>query len=121
VVAVDGYRRKEAITAARQGLNVLRLFGIVCKRRADLIDAEIDATLEVYECVVTPEALPDFLACHGSSRVFCKQAEHFERLRMYLERDSGLAQLTVNSVQFKRSETNHRGSSSRRSHDSTEM
>ncbi len=48
-------------------LNIPRLFGIISERRANLVDAEIDAALEVYEGVVTPEAKLDFFPRHDLS------------------------------------------------------
>src|SRR6516164_8995737 len=58
---VDGYRGDESIAASRESLNVPRLLGVIAERGANLIHAEIDATLKVHGCVVSPEATLDFV------------------------------------------------------------
>jgi hypothetical protein len=71
--------------------------------------AEVDASLEVHKRVIAPEAALNLFSGHDLSGPFCKQQEDAEGLGMYLERESGFAQLTACGAQFECAETYHRG------------
>jgi len=73
-------RGEKAVTMPRDGLKVERIVGVVAQGCSDLLDALIDALLEVNESVVSPELLLNFVACHQLAGVGGEQRQEFERL-----------------------------------------
>jgi len=71
---------EKAVTMPRDGLKVERIVGVVAQGCPDLLDALIDALLEVNESVVSPELLLNFVARHQLAGVAGEQCEEFEGL-----------------------------------------
>jgi len=78
-------RRDEAIAALGQRFDVVRRFGLIAQRRADLLDAEVQALLKIYECLATPDLLLDFFSGDQLARMAGQQAEDLERLRLQFD------------------------------------
>src|SRR6516164_2121446 len=88
------YRSDETVPSPRERLDVPRLFCVVPERCANLVDAKIDAPLEIDEGVVAPETLTNFFAGYDVTRAFCKQEQNSRRLQAQLDRHSRFAQFT---------------------------
>src|ERR1700752_3623131 len=74
-------RRDESVSAARQGLDVGGLPGIVAQGRAGLEHAEVEAALEVDEGLVTPHDLPQLFAGDQLAGTGGQRRQEAERLR----------------------------------------
>jgi hypothetical protein len=106
----------ETVTSPRERLDIPRFFCVIPERRADLIDAKVDASLEIHKGVIAPQAPADLLAGNNLSGAFRKDEQNLNRLRAELDRNSSLAQFTTGRVQFKRAEAEPRNEPDWRSH-----
>src|SRR5439155_18557158 len=55
------HRGNEAVAAPGAGLDVARRFGMIVERGTDLLDAGVQAVLEVNEGFLAPNLLPELL------------------------------------------------------------
>ena len=77
------------------------MLGIVIQRSPDLIDAEIDAPVEIHKCLVAPEGLPDFLARDYLARALRQQDQKLEMLGLEFHQGTSLAQYAIRKIDFK--------------------
>src|ERR1700735_4720705 len=78
---------KEAVSAARDGFDEARIFGIVREGVAELADGSIQAGFEVNEGVARPKASPQFLTSRDLAGLLGQGRKHLKRL--FLQTNSG--------------------------------
>ncbi len=76
-----------------QGFDVERTVGVVAQHLADLLDALVDAVLEIDVGLLAPELGLDFLAGNDLPGVGGEQDEELKRLRREFDDGAGFAQL----------------------------
>src|SRR5579859_7320730 len=79
----------------------------VSQRGANLVDREIDASLEIDEGIGSPDVLMNFIPRDDLPRSLGKHQQHGELLRLELYRDGTLPQFAVDRINFKRAEANY--------------
>jgi hypothetical protein len=99
-------RRDEAVTAPRNRLDVSRTIRIVPESRPDLVDAEINAAIEVNKRVVSPDTLLNLRTADDFSRPLREHMQDNELLWLEFEKDTALSQLLRIWIQFEGSEVN---------------
>jgi hypothetical protein len=96
----------EAVAATDNGLQALRVVGVVGEGAADLADGGIDALFDVDEYIFTPELGGDLLARYQLAAVFDQQHEQLQRQTFQANRDATAAQLKATVIQLKIFEAN---------------
>ena len=97
-------RDQEAVAAARESLDVARLFRVVRERDANLVDREIDAMFKIDEGGIGPEMEPNFFARNDRAGAFGEKLKQAEGLRLQSDESAIFAKLTGRWVEFKRTE-----------------
>jgi hypothetical protein len=118
-VICEADRSDEAIAAPVEGFNVPGALRVISQHGANLLNAKVNAALEVYSGVFTPKAKLNFFPADDLATAFGEQEERSKRLRMQFQGDSGFAQFAVRGVQFKTAETDDRGVPDRSRHKKT--
>src|ERR1039458_5047211 len=90
--------RDEAIASAGDGLNMPGIGGGVAEGFAKFVDGCIQPVIEIHERVLVPQPLPHLFARHQLGWPFQKHHQHLEGLRVELEADTLLAQLSYGLV-----------------------
>ena len=67
---------------ARDGLDKARFLGVIAQCRANLIDGEIDAALEINKGVRIPDMFANLVARHHLSSVFHEHEKDREMLTL---------------------------------------
>ncbi len=83
----------EAITEARQGLDVLRVFGAIVQGQADLPDAEVKTLLEVDERIIAPDGQADLFARHQGTAMIEQKRKNARWLLLNFGQHAVLAEL----------------------------
>lgn len=93
-------RRYEAITAARKGLDVAWLLGIIAQGCPKPLDAEVQTLFEIDEGIATPQFLLDFIARDQITGATGEQGQDLEGLRWNRNRLAILAQFASLQVRL---------------------
>lgn len=103
--AVRGLDRSEkAVAATGKSLDVAGLVGVVGERRANLVDREIDAVLEIHEGGTRPKMEADFLARNNGARALGEKLEQAKRLRLQADEGAVFAKLAGRRIKLKGTE-----------------
>jgi hypothetical protein len=80
---------------------------VVAQRGPDLLDAEVQALVEVDVGVAAPDLLAQLFARDQLARARGQQRQHLERLLLDLDRQAALAQLARAQVKLELTEAEH--------------
>ncbi len=97
-------RGDEAVSVARNSLDVSRTFGGVTERPADFAHGRVQAVLEVYERVAGPDGLAQILAADQMIRSLDQSPKDLKGLVLDRNAGSVLSQLAANGIELERSE-----------------
>jgi hypothetical protein len=100
--------RDEAVTQAREGLNVQRAFGFIVQSEAYLTDAEVQPLLEVNKGILAPDGKSNFFARHQSAPMIQQKRKNSRRLLLNTGQHAVLTQLKRLLVELKFPESNDR-------------
>ena len=85
-------------------MNEFGLIGVIAKRRANLLNAEVQALLKIDKRLRTPKGFPDFFASDQLAAPAGEENQELRRLRRQLDRPSTLPQLPAAWIELKGSE-----------------
>jgi hypothetical protein len=77
---LGSYRSKKSITLPRQGLNIKRALDVVIQDGPYLVDAFVDASIEIHKRLISPELLLDLVTGNDLSRVAGQHLQQLEGL-----------------------------------------
>jgi hypothetical protein len=96
--------RYKPVSTPGQRLDVRRAVGLIADRRANLLDAVVDALLEVDMRIPGPHRPLDFLAREDSTRLRREQREDLEGLLAQFDGCSRLSELPASRIELERAE-----------------
>src|SRR5581483_4305400 len=91
----------KAVAALGNGLNILRMLGIVFEHRTNLPNCKVEAVLEIDMDFGSPDLFNYLLPGDDFAGAACKSRQHFRRLRLKLDGRSITAQFSTATVQLK--------------------
>src|SRR5579864_6493166 len=91
----------KAIPAFGNGLNVLRMVGIVFEHRTNLPNCKVEAMLEIDMDFGSPDLFNYLLPGDDFAGAACQRCQYFRRLRLKLYRGPVAAQFSTATVQLK--------------------
>lgn len=100
-----GNFRKEAVAAARDGLNKSRAFCCVAQGLAEAADGVIEAIFELDECILGPKPILKLLSPDYLPGMLEKNQQHLQRLLVQFDSDTLLTQVSRRRIQFEQAET----------------
>jgi hypothetical protein len=86
------------------------LSGIVLQSGANLRDAEVQAALEIHECFIAPNSVPQVVPRHDLIGTLDETRKHLSGLRLETEEHAFTAQLKVSDVKFEQTKSKSSGS-----------
>jgi hypothetical protein len=90
----------ETIAAAGQGVDEPRRLRVVAQRLPDLVDAEVQAAVEIHEGVLPPQLLADLLARHHVAGAAGEEEQNLERLGREMDGQALAPELSRSRVHF---------------------
>jgi hypothetical protein len=97
-----------SVPAPGQGLDVAGSIGLVAEGDPDLLDAEVEALVEVDERVAAPDLAAELFTGDDVTGAGDEQRQDLERLLLQLDEHPALTQLAVAEIDLEHPEANHR-------------